>query len=426
MRRTVGVAAGVAALVAMTGVAVAAEHPSARPRVATQSPAAVPAPAEALSAATDEIVGTVEPVTKALDYLGGQRSTTFRYPGASYLKVHFNRLLLLPGDYVTVANAAGTESHRYSGDALRDTADAIGQRAGQWAMSLDGDTAVITLHTRTADPAGLRGRLAELGVGVDRVARGFTAAEREARLAAQRRSKAAAARRLAATEGRQESICSQTSTARDAVCYRTADPVAYARSKAVARLLINGNELCTAWRIGPNNRMITNHHCFTDTYSARSTEVWFNYECGVCGGFDVLRPTKVMGDRVLATDSRLDFTLFTVQNFDSISRFGYLQLDVRAPRAGEELYIPQHPGGDPTQIAVNNRSNGNCVVTDPSADGYGTGTDLSYYCDTEGGSSGSPVLARGTNKVIGLHHFGGCPNAGVRIDLIYNRLSRLL
>jgi hypothetical protein len=33
------------------------------------------------------------------------------------------------------------------------------------------------------------------------------------------------------------------------------------------------------------------------------------------------------------------------------------------------------------------------------------------------------VLSRSTNGVIGLHHFGGCPNSGVRIDLIYDQVA---
>jgi hypothetical protein len=376
---------------------------AAQPAAPAPDPSPAQSPAQSVGAAVGELIGTVDSVAQTLDYVGARRATTFRHPGASYMKVHFNRLLLVPGDYVTVSNAAGTESYTYAGDPLRGVADIVSQRAGQWATSVDGDSVVVTLHTRTLNPAGLRGRLAGMGVGVDRVARGFTAAERAERQKAERAREAAAMRRLARTEGRQESLCGQSAT-RDAVCYRTADPVAYARSKAVARLLINGVELCSAWRVGPNNRMLTNNHCFTDTYSARNTEVWFNYECAVCGGFDVLRSTKVAGDRVLATDQRLDYTLFTVQNFDSIARFGYLQLDVRAPRTGEELYIPQHPGGDPTTIAVTSRSgrNGTCVVTDPSAAGYDDGTDLAYYCDTEGGSSGSPVLARSSNRISAL------------------------
>jgi V8-like Glu-specific endopeptidase len=66
------------------------------------------------------------------------------------------------------------------------------------------------------------------------------------------------------------------------------------------------------------------------------------------------------------------------------------------------------------------------MVNDPAADGYAANTDVAYYCDTEGGSSGSPVLARSTNKVVALHHFGGCPNSGVRIDLIYAQVRKLL
>jgi lysyl endopeptidase len=174
--------------------------------------------------------------------------------------------------------------------------------------------------------------------------------------------------------------------------------------------------------------MLTNHHCFATTAQARDTEVWFNYECAVCGGFATLRPTKVPADKVLATGTTLDYTLFSVQNFGAIQDFGYLTIDDRDPPAGEELYIPQHPAGVPTVIAMNSDRDpgGNCQVSDPTADGYAPGSDVSYYCDTAGGSSGSPVLSRRTNRVIALHHFGGCPNAGVRIDLIYRQIAPLL
>ena len=48
--------------------------------------------------------------------------------------------------------------------------------------------------------------------------------------------------------------------------------------------------------------------------------------------------------------------------------------------------------------------------------GRGAGTDIGYYCDTEGGNSGSPVLSRETHKVVALHHCANCPNRGVRIQ----------
>src|SRR4029453_203410 len=103
---------------------------------------------------------------------------------------------------------------------------------------------------------------------------------------------------------------------------------------------------------------------------------------------------------------------------------GHPEIDDRAPGRGEELYIPQHPRGMPTVITTQDTSerSGNCAVSNPAYDGYDTDTDSSSYCDTEGGSSGSPVISRKTNKVIALHHFGGCPNSGVRMDRIAAQL----
>jgi hypothetical protein len=379
MRRTALLAASLGTLLAFTGAAAHAVEWRSRAGV-------VPHHAD-----PPETVGRIESVANgALDLVGLGRTRTLRYPGADYVKVHFSRFGVLPGGRLTVADPSGQEARTYT---EQDLAASDG-----WATSVSGDTAVVTL----AGPLS--------GVQVDKVARGLRPTERPA------------------APGREESVCGRSDEKADAACYKSSDPVAYEHSKPVARLLINGIELCTAWRVGPNNRMFTNHHCFASTRDARRTEVWFNYECAECGGFATLRPTKVLADRVLATDPTLDYTLFSLQDFDAVQRFGYLTLDVRQPDRGEELYIPQHPRGDPTVIAMEDpgERSGNCAVDDPSYDGYDRGTDVAYYCDTEGGSSGSPVISRATNEVIALHHFGGCPNSGVRVDLIYDQLRGLL
>jgi hypothetical protein len=359
-------------------------------------------------------VGSLLHVDKLLGYLtAGPRTETFSYPGASYVKLHFDKLAMLPGDYLTVANPSGTESYRYDAPKLVGSGP-----ADKWAMSVTGDTAVLEMHRAAGDTLGLDNLLGTLGVNVDRVAKGFSRQQ----LQDQPDDQLQAPGRT----GKEESVCG-SDTSKDAVCYKSADPVAYTKSKAIARLLINGTELCTGWRVGPNNRMLTNNHCFTTSSEANDTEVWFNYQCAQCGGYDVFQPTKVWGGTVLSTDHTYDYTLFSVGDFAAVQKFGYLTLDTARPAKGQELYVPQHPAGEPTRIAGSlGEKAGNCSVIEPNYTGYAAGSDVSYLCDTEGGSSGSPVISRRTNKVVALHHFGGCPNSGVRADLLAAKLARYL
>src|SRR5699024_1921768 len=134
---------------------------------------------------------------------------------------------------------------------------------------------------------------------------------------------------------------------------------------------------------------------------------------------------KVRGDEVLATDATYDYTLFSVDDFEAIKEFGYMKLADRQAKDREELYIPQHPDGRPTQVAMHSDQDpaGACQVTDASYDGYAANSDVAYYCDTSFGSSGSPVISRETHEVIALHHFGGCPNSGVRSDKLLDRIG---
>ncbi|NUT46888.1 MAG: trypsin-like peptidase domain-containing protein [Saccharothrix sp.] len=341
----------------------------------------------------DEVVSTV---------LGGAvGSTTVERPGSWYLKAHFTGLRLVAGDVLTVSDPTGAESYRYTADVLASgtaTADAT----GFWAMSVTGDRAVVGLRGRDGGPAHPASR-----VELDRITRGYTDAEL-----------------AAAAELAPQSICG-TNDYRDTVCYQSSNPTEFGRTPAVAKLLRNGGSLCTAWRVGPNNRMLTNNHCFT---SGTGIEVWFNYQCTTCGGTASATVTKVLVSSVLKTDAALDYTLFSVTNFSTLSSFGYLELDARVPAVGEEMYVIGHPAGKLKKLSLRDDQNGGgyCAVSAVRVTGNVAQSDIAYRCDTEGGSSGSPVLSRRTHKVIGLHHFGGCPNQGVRIDLVSAQIASLL
>ncbi|MFD9705001.1 trypsin-like serine peptidase [Lentzea sp. NPDC059081] len=308
------------------------------------------------------------------------------------MKLHFTDLRILPGDVLTVSNPDGTEKYTYTRD-LRSSLTATPDSTGFWAMSITGSTAVVSVTNPLSR------------VRVDKLTRGYTEAEMSAQPSV-------------------KSICG-TNDYKDAVCYQSSNPTEFGKTASVAKLLRNGSSLCTAWRVGPNNRMLTNNHCFT---SVSGIEVWFNYQCPTCGGTASATVTKVLASQVLKTDAPLDYTLFSVNNFAAISSFGYLELDARVPDVGEEMYVIGHPAGKLKKLSLRDTQNGSgyCIVRAVRVAGNVSQSDISYMCDTEGGSSGSPVLSRRTHKVIGLHHFGGCPNQGVRIDLVAAQISSLL
>jgi hypothetical protein len=350
-------------------------------------------------------VGEIEPTELKIDY---QKEAGWvqrvNYPGAAYIKVHFLKLELPPGDTVTVSDPKGIEVHTYP-DVSGYTTD--GEK-GFWALSITGDTAIVELHAGSGKRELSEKELQQLGIIVDKYARGYPPQEIAGLL-------------------NPESTCGANQRF-DAVCYQGSHPTEYNRSNAVARLLINSAFLCTSWRVGPNNRMFTNEHCITSQADVNGTEVWFNYQRLTCGSGSANTPTIVTGNTLLIDDVTLDFALFTVNNFSSITSFGYLDLDVRTPVLNEEIYIPQHGNGNPKEFAIESDVNsGNvCRIDQAAVDGLGTNTDTGYLCDTIGGSSGSPVLARSSHRVIALHHFGvlgvcspSNTNQGVRIDQIW-------
>ncbi|RZS32721.1 V8-like Glu-specific endopeptidase [Herbihabitans rhizosphaerae] len=369
---------------------------------AVAEPAAPASPA-APQAAKPYQIGDEQAADVQLRY-GGTTSQTIHHPGARYVKVHFDSLTLAPGDKVTVSDPAGRETHTYSGDPTRgiraagDSSHTV-SGPGFWAMSVDGDTAVITLHAKGTAPAS------DLAVRADKYTRGFSADEQRQR------------------DVGIQSVC-ETDARRDAVCYEKSHPTEYGKTKSVARMLNNGRGHCTAWRVGTSNTVFTNNHCAASQSELDAMELQFDYACATCGGNDPKPATKVAAAKLLKTDASLDYTLFTVDNFAAIEKFGYLQLDVRAPQKGERIYISGHGDTDPNELSIfeNDQGGEECDVDSPQSDS----TNMGYYCDTSGGSSGSPVFAASSNKVIGLHHLGGCLNEGTRIELIYPQVKDLI
>jgi len=327
---------------------------------------------------------------------------TLSHPNASYLKLHFKNMDLRNGGKLIVRSEDGSERYEYTQNNMRSAT--INPKNGDdgvhsfSAMSVSAEKVVVEYM-----PGVKTKRSAEIDYY-------FHGTENET-------LKVGSDIGVSSTCGAMER--------KDVQCWADSNPVEFERTRPVARLLMNGSGLCTGWRVGSDNRMFTNNHCVESASELTNTEVWFNYQHTSCDGSDRETVIKVTGKDFLKTDFTLDYTLFTVNDFEKAQPFGYFGLDVRAATQGERIYIAQHGAGNPKELSIVSDvdDNGLCQVNEDNANGRGEGTDLGYYCDTTGGSSGSPVLAAATNRVIALHHLGGCTNKGAKVNLIWPQVA---
>lgn len=349
---------------------------------------------------------------------------TLESAGASFIKVHFKSFNIPDGAYVVVSDNASTESYLYDNEstAKRTFNTLVGENGlNQFsAMSVFGEKAKVKLVL----PVGVQW-LPEHELIIDSYKAG-TEDEFSATPSELMNSLTVEGNIDQGPSFETESTCG-INERKDVQCWASSNPIEYERTRPVARILMAGSGLCTAWRVGSQNHMFTNNHCLDNEARLQDTEVWFNYQHTACDGSTLDSVIKVTGKTLYKTDYTLDYSVFSVNSFASIAGFGYFGLDVRTPSQGEQIYIPQHGSGNPKELSIQSDQNsgGLCQIDVASANGRGTATDTGYLCDTIGGSSGSPVLASSSNNVIALHHFGGCENQGVRVDKIWPQVASI-
>jgi V8-like Glu-specific endopeptidase len=192
--------------------------------------------------------------------------------------------------------------------------------------------------------------------------------------------------------------------------------------KSVARMQFIGSDglgyFCTAFLVSPN-LMLTNNHCINTDAEMRSAFVEFDYD--EAGSHVEKRRFK----ELVAHDENLDYALLRLKDTSTRAALTLKAIDLAA---NKDLVIIEHPAGKLKRF-----SRFDCKVTDTDLPGMGTGqTDFGHFCDTEGGSSGSPIQDLSTGAVLGLHHLGFQPgagsgivvNRGVKIGLILSDLAQ--
>lgn len=203
-------------------------------------------------------------------------------------------------------------------------------------------------------------------------------------------------------------------------------------ARSVARIVLRTQSegrivgYATGFMVSPR-LMLTNQHVFERAEDARYSFAEFADERGLMGESPSPVRFAFAPDDYFDNDADLDFALVavTTQSMDGgtpLDDFGWLRLN---PMQGKELVneyvsIIQHPGAEPTQIAVRDNQ---VVEMLPNF--------LRYRTDTQPGSSGSPVF-NDSWQVVALHHSavpdtGGAntvfANEGVRVSALLAHLE---
>ncbi len=334
-------------------------------------------------------------------------SETVEIPGASFLKAHLVDVNLRAGDRLLVRSASGRVVEEITGRGPKGL-------GSFWTLSAFGDRLVLELELKTS--------YAVPPFRVDQVIVG------DADLLAPPAPPKVPSRDP-------ESICAPADF-EDVICYQ-GDAGKWASVLASVGVMSVGGDpnsalFCSGSNVSPLNYLLTNQHCIETQAECDTSEFVFKFYRTGCnnGSAPTADWQSFRCDQVVAQSpfidcdqglGDLDFTLATVIG-DPASTFGFVDPDPTPLTDGEAIYIVQHPDGRPHEI-----THGCCEDVDAD------GTVLRYYdtLDTEGGSSGSPIFRDADDKLVGLHHCGGCStpgtgNRGMLMSDIYPLIEEFL
>ncbi|GLE09839.1 hypothetical protein PINS_up021753 [Pythium insidiosum] len=327
---------------------------------------------------------------------GVSRADVVSYPGASFVTVQFADFRLPLGDVVVVRSPDATQGHVYS-----DTGR--GSRGAFSSSPIRGDSAVVEYFAlNTTAASGVSYRLVGATHGAAAVP---------------------------------EAICGQDDS-RPARCY--ADwplaPLAYNRSRAVARLLIEGSLHCTGWLVGSAGHLLTNQHCVPTALQAEDIEIELGADGAACADacdapFACAGTLVATSATFVASNEELDYALLQLQlplpPTVDVAGFGFLQVRRSGPQVHEQIYVPQHPLGWGRRIAAQLDGGAPAVVTFTNRSTVCGRNSVGYMADTQGGSSGAPVIAASDNRVVALHACGSCDNQAMDIrDVVADMEAR--
>jgi S1-C subfamily serine protease len=190
---------------------------------------------------------------------------------------------------------------------------------------------------------------------------------------------------------------------------------------------------CTGFLIR-DNIAVTNEHCIPagieNGHGCPEIHLIFAYES------DRTDSEVVYCRKLLKKSYPLDYAILELAGLPG-KKHGSLAIEnMSTPKKSEKLFIIQHPGGQHKKIVIQECAAGSIEVAgrlleEKSQAPYKIKQDFEHTCDTEGGSSGSPIFNE-EGLVVGIHHYGFDPassnrwNQGVLGPLLWDEITTAL
>lgn len=189
----------------------------------------------------------------------------------------------------------------------------------------------------------------------------------------------------------------------------TRETPAYDFAKVVARVEMasDNSGFCTGSRVA-EDLFLTNFHCDLGCADMQFT---MGYEDGVEQADRMTFKCK----ELVHKNETLDYSLYVVEVPEvEATHYPTLTLYKGPVSDGMPLLVAGHPSARLKEI---DRSD-ECVLSTSEVSRTDSGRDtMKHMCDTEGGSSGSPVLDRERGYAIGLHWGGRTDEANFAISM---------
>lgn len=361
------------------------------------------------------------------------------HPGATWIKIHFSQFRLNEDDYMNLVDLNGSVIEQIKGKDVSNifnskfsVKDDVNKTVSFWGPAIEGNKVTVELHSTHYTPNRKndvgskldKGRInnnkiiTELSYTSNAKSLGFTIDE-----------VGLGTKPLREDIAMIESTCG-TYNLQEIVCYYGHEP--FTRGQAVGRMYY---EVYGHW-FRSNGFLCSCNNSSTFLAAAyrflinspkivATLEVQFGYQYNNCDGTGLNNPITYYGDQYIMSDPDKHYCLVTLKNNPQCNYTPLVPLN-REPILNENIYLVQHPNGEPKKIGF-----GNVSSTGSS------GLYFYHYVDTlewhqDRNCMGSPVLTDDgddyssndwndyrLDKVLGFDYLGSCPNAAIKMSEIY-------